>query len=1149
MLLSIGASVKAFKGQWPLLVDLASASMKKLFDMRAQVLGDMKANREGCVVCAVSDPRAQDCPLVFVSRGFEEMTGYCSDDGLAKNCRFLQPTPAKLNQRINGEEVTRLRRFCTQEIGEGMERCIISVLLNERKTGERFWNLLHMQYVHVNNNPYILAVQTILNLPMPLAIRSAEDSESCAASDPAAFAFFIEELRKFLTQLRREVQVNPDGNIKVAQHSATARILAFMKKASPDYDGDHFVPLVGQDRVAIFQRDIRWSGILRVVSDSLFKFWEGSDKDAETMACTVSDPAGEDCPLVYVSHGFEKLTGYSHEWVLGRNCRFLQPKQGWMNDNLNKSERKRMHAFCKDSSAKCSRIVTLLVNERKNGYPFWNLLVMEHISVSIEAKSAGSRCLPVKEQRPYIVAVLTPLDSNLSKLVEVLAMDPAGIGQLARLRKTLHAAERSLGTQPLKSWFEAVLQGWERRLPPFMLQPELMLPSVGSAKAQLLPKFGLEITHETAIEEVPRALVDGVRHFYLAYSMHDRVGQDSKYAALQNRLLVLKLSELFYQLKSLFLHYLRDGITFTLLSPPIFIEGFHGVWKCMADNGYNLACWMLDLRGMDPRNREKKVRESWQSMVAVQRCGRIRALGVCGGSKELLLEVQRSVGGGVIAACALEAYPGRPDWDGSYARWISQLRNQGIALIAMNVSGPRHCVLNSPGLSDASLRLQVEPVVLLARWAEVQGFGVMLPKLRAGALALESWAPERAAQSLPRPSVEAAGSSGEGPALTEQRAFLRDLHKVPMEAELLEHDAPQAPFLESLTQDAPSPRRPSMSNVGEAQLLPAGPSAPQMDRTKIQKKTSGMIRAQASPGAAGLGPMQSDYLRSNKGADGTTWEAGDGSTTDMNSVRDINLKKGATLPQLPLDTINKNGKHSNASLAVVETLFTSFDCHLACPGPKSKALSQNIHPGTPTEVPKHEALRPAALGSRSSAMPAFVREATSMSPMELEPRTGHSEGAATDKTAATPPKLPASARRFQRPFPTALLTEALRRQDFHSSPTPAPEPPPEERTALASATVVDSVAAWPVTACAGKAQAGGRGIPGHMAVAVPSKPGIASDGRASNLQLDTVPAPDHLSARRGLAVRLAAKGMALQDIASSLQLERRSVESILGEVC
>ena len=38
----------------------------------------------------------------------------------------------------------------------------------------------------------------------------------------------------------------------------------------------------------------------------------------------VSDPTLPDCPVVFASDSFLRLTGYSREEVLGHNCRFMQ---------------------------------------------------------------------------------------------------------------------------------------------------------------------------------------------------------------------------------------------------------------------------------------------------------------------------------------------------------------------------------------------------------------------------------------------------------------------------------------------------------------------------------------------------------------------------------------------------------------------------------------------------------------------------------------------------------------------------------------------------------------------------------------------------------------------------------------------------------
>ena len=38
----------------------------------------------------IVDARQYDMPLIYVSPGFEQMTGYLMEDVIGKNCRFLQ---------------------------------------------------------------------------------------------------------------------------------------------------------------------------------------------------------------------------------------------------------------------------------------------------------------------------------------------------------------------------------------------------------------------------------------------------------------------------------------------------------------------------------------------------------------------------------------------------------------------------------------------------------------------------------------------------------------------------------------------------------------------------------------------------------------------------------------------------------------------------------------------------------------------------------------------------------------------------------------------------------------------------------------------------------------------------------------------------
>ena len=71
-----------------------------------------------------------------------------------------------------------------------------------------------------------------------------------------------------------------------------------------------------------------------------------------------------DNPIVYASDGFVSVTGYSRSDVVPRNCRFLQ------GNYTDKTATKRL----KMSIEAQEETVELLLNYKKSGEPFWNLL-------------------------------------------------------------------------------------------------------------------------------------------------------------------------------------------------------------------------------------------------------------------------------------------------------------------------------------------------------------------------------------------------------------------------------------------------------------------------------------------------------------------------------------------------------------------------------------------------------------------------------------------------------------------------------------------------------------------------------------------------------------------------------------------------------
>lgn len=88
--------------------------------------------------------------------------------------------------------------------------------------------------------------------------------------------------------------------------------------------------------------------------------------ESSAVPIAISDPFEPDTPLVFVNNAFLKLTGYSEDEVLGRNCRFLQ---GPDTDPAHRNALRK----AQDEEATISQEI---LNYRKDGSAFWNELHM-----------------------------------------------------------------------------------------------------------------------------------------------------------------------------------------------------------------------------------------------------------------------------------------------------------------------------------------------------------------------------------------------------------------------------------------------------------------------------------------------------------------------------------------------------------------------------------------------------------------------------------------------------------------------------------------------------------------------------------------------------------------------------------------------------
>jgi len=84
--------------------------------------------------------------------------------------------------------------------------------------------------------------------------------------------------------------------------------------------------------------------------------------DTTVNGITLSDPNKEDNPIIYANAAFEKISGYSSEESVGKNCRFLQGKdKGQVNVKK-----------IKEAIAERRPIRTDIINYTKDGKLFYN---------------------------------------------------------------------------------------------------------------------------------------------------------------------------------------------------------------------------------------------------------------------------------------------------------------------------------------------------------------------------------------------------------------------------------------------------------------------------------------------------------------------------------------------------------------------------------------------------------------------------------------------------------------------------------------------------------------------------------------------------------------------------------------------------------
>ncbi|PNT65634.1 hypothetical protein BRADI_4g45310v3 [Brachypodium distachyon] len=93
----------------------------------------------------ITDPRLPDNPIIFASDSFLQLTEYCREEILGRNCRFLQ------GPETDRATVRKIRDAIDNQTDVTVQ------LINYTKSGKKFWNLFHLQ--PMRDQKYFIGVQ------------------------------------------------------------------------------------------------------------------------------------------------------------------------------------------------------------------------------------------------------------------------------------------------------------------------------------------------------------------------------------------------------------------------------------------------------------------------------------------------------------------------------------------------------------------------------------------------------------------------------------------------------------------------------------------------------------------------------------------------------------------------------------------------------------------------------------------------------------------------------------------------------------------------------------------------------------------------------------------------------------------------------
>jgi len=135
----------------------------------AEAMTNRIADVDSEISITIADPSVHDTPLIGISPGFTQLTGYSAKEILGRNCRFLidsvpdhhRTLPSERDKARVFSQTCRAVALRQQQGGDpepGPENCCC-IQLNRRKDDSFFWNMFLMHFCRIDGKPYMVALQ------------------------------------------------------------------------------------------------------------------------------------------------------------------------------------------------------------------------------------------------------------------------------------------------------------------------------------------------------------------------------------------------------------------------------------------------------------------------------------------------------------------------------------------------------------------------------------------------------------------------------------------------------------------------------------------------------------------------------------------------------------------------------------------------------------------------------------------------------------------------------------------------------------------------------------------------------------------------------------------------------------------------------